>query len=137
MLHQCHGPSKKNFLHLLHFFLADGILSSRPQFLEGLFQNISHAKDFVKFDPIPILLDLVALKSTPSLGTTSPAFSSLTAVFRILSDIKAAEVAVQLLKKIDSMLEETKDLWEKEELEPKLGAFSVTSASFSAALSGQ
>lgn len=46
-----------------------------------------------------------------------------------MSDIKAAEIAVQLLKKIDLMLEVTKDLWEKEELEPKLGALSITSSS--------
>ncbi|KAI5477751.1 E3 ubiquitin-protein ligase HUWE1 [Pseudohyphozyma bogoriensis] len=44
------------------------------RFLEGLFQNLGHCKDFIRLDPIPIIIDVFALPSAPPTTPHPPAY---------------------------------------------------------------
>ncbi|KAK4704493.1 hypothetical protein P7C70_g1715, partial [Phenoliferia sp. Uapishka_3] len=81
------------------------------RFLEGLFQNLSHCKDFVKLDPIPILLDIFSLPCAPSLTLHHPAFNATSGLFRLMIEVKANEVVTEVLKQVKVYLDETKPLW--------------------------
>lgn len=54
------------------------------RFLEGLFQNTAHCKDFCKFGGIPILLSIFSLSSIPYDFAESPSSYSLSYLFRII-----------------------------------------------------
>lgn len=109
---------------LLDTFVSDDELTSSSvlQFLEGLFQNIAHAKDFFKLDPLSLLLDLLTSPAIPSNCTGTSAFNSITSLFRIMSDVKAAEVVKFILKQISKSLKETEPLWDSNFGESKLSA---------------
>lgn len=95
----------------------------RSQFLEGLFQNIQHCKDFVKLDPAPILLDLLALPCMPVDAPATACFSSVSSIFRIMSEVKPTETAVAIIKEARKYLEKTRWFWEEFPEESRLAPF--------------
>ena len=92
------------------------------QFLEGLFQNVTHCKDFVKLDPVPIFLDIFALPCMPTLALHHPAFNATSGLFRIMIDGKSTEVVMSVLKQVNVYLRETKPLWSGRAKETRLAA---------------
>ncbi|GAA5986987.1 hypothetical protein JCM10908_000979 [Rhodotorula pacifica] len=84
------------------------------RFLEGLFQNNGHTQDFIehKSKPFDLLLDLLELPSSPAIMLKNGGYSSIVALFRISSEIKAAEALTAILGRIDKWLNETKWFWE-------------------------
>lgn len=91
-----------------------------PQFLEGLFQNMTHCKDFVKLDPFPVILDLLTLPCTPSIMGATQAFSSLAGLFRVLSEVKPADLVSAILAKLQVCLTDSSELWKTFSTESRL-----------------
>lgn len=110
-------------------FGSQRMLTFSAQFLEGLFQNISHCKDFVKLDPIPIILDLFSLPCTPATNPGTQAFTSLAALLRVISEVKATELVTAILKKIRLHLDETSALWSPFSIESRLAPLLTPSTS--------
>jgi E3 ubiquitin-protein ligase HUWE1 len=86
----------------------------RMQFLEGLFQNVGHTQDFIehKGKAFDLLLDLLELPCSPAIMLKNGGYSSIVALFRISSEIKAAEALTAILGRTDKWLNETKWFWE-------------------------
>ncbi|KAM0754248.1 hypothetical protein T439DRAFT_311132 [Meredithblackwellia eburnea MCA 4105] len=85
------------------------------RFLEGLFQNLSHCKDFVKLDPFPVLLDIFTLPCAPALTSHTPAFSATSSIFRLMIEVKSTEVVSAVLKQVKKYLEKTKPVWKAQD----------------------
>ncbi|GAA5961735.1 hypothetical protein JCM21900_000844 [Sporobolomyces salmonicolor] len=84
------------------------------RFLEGLFQNLGHCQDyFGQEKSFTILLDLLALPCSPALMQKNGGYSSIVALFRIASEVKAAESLTAILRRTDKCLDETKWFWDK------------------------
>ncbi|BGP42101.1 E3 ubiquitin-protein ligase tom1 [Rhodotorula kratochvilovae] len=84
------------------------------RFLEGLFQNLGHTTDFLgnstrAFD---LVLDLLELPCCPAIMLKNSGYSSIVAIFRIASEIKAAEALTAILKRTDKWLNETRWFWD-------------------------
>ncbi|SGY62078.1 BQ5605_C007g04651 [Microbotryum silenes-dioicae] len=77
------------------------------RFLEGLFQHMAHGKDFAQHEPYDLLLDLLDLPSMPSYAPGTGAFSSISAIFRMLSEFKGVEAVSAILKRTKACLEQT------------------------------
>ncbi|KAI5477219.1 E3 ubiquitin-protein ligase HUWE1 [Pseudohyphozyma bogoriensis] len=90
------------------------------RFLEGLFQNLGHCKDFIRLDPIPIILDIFALPCAPHTSPNTPAFVSMSTLFRVMSEVKPPEVAAAVLKEIKAYLEKTSWFWSGFSVESRL-----------------
>ena len=75
----------------------------RMQFLEGLFQNVGHTQDFIehKGKAFDLLLDLLELPCSPAIMLKNGGYSSIVALFRISSEIKAAEALTAILGRTD------------------------------------
>ncbi|GAA5986703.1 hypothetical protein JCM10908_003863 [Rhodotorula pacifica] len=78
------------------------------RFLEGLFQNVGHTQDFIEREPFDLLLDLLELPCSPAIMLKNGGYSSIVALFRISSEIKAAEALTAILGRTDKWLIETK-----------------------------
>lgn len=85
--------------------------SSFVQFLEGLFHNQGHAKEFIKADGLVLLLDLYALPCIPYDFSGSETADSLCALFQAVSDVEPNGVLTALLKPVRTSLDETRDFW--------------------------
>ncbi|KPV73687.1 uncharacterized protein RHOBADRAFT_16819 [Rhodotorula graminis WP1] len=84
------------------------------RFLEGLFQNLGHTTDFLgnstrAFD---LILDLLELPCCPAIMLKNSGYSSVVAIFRIASEIKAPEALAAILKRTDKWLDETRWFWD-------------------------
>ncbi|GAA6048825.1 hypothetical protein JCM3770_003640 [Rhodotorula araucariae] len=84
------------------------------RFLEGLFQNLGHTTDFLgnstrAFD---LVLDLLDLPCCPAIMQKNSGYSSIVAIFRIASEIKAAEALTAILQRTDKWLNETRWFWD-------------------------
>lgn len=82
------------------------------RFLEGLFHNHTHCKEFVKSGGLERLLDFYALPCLPYDFAGSAAADSLFALFRAVSDVNPNAVLTALLKPVRQSLDETRDLWD-------------------------
>ncbi|KAI9099723.1 hypothetical protein DFS34DRAFT_502229 [Phlyctochytrium arcticum] len=70
------------------------------RFLEGLFQNPSHSKEFMKLEGAKYLLDFYALPTLPFDFASSGAPYSLSYLFRVMLDGNAGQVVTQMLTRI-------------------------------------
>ncbi|GAA5942817.1 hypothetical protein JCM10213_002959 [Rhodosporidiobolus nylandii] len=90
------------------------------RFLEGLFQNLGHVGDFVAQDnAFDVVLDLLALPYTPAIMQKNGGYSSIVAIFRIATEVKAAEALTSILKRTDKWLADTTWFWD---VQPAEGA---------------
>ncbi|KAJ3321382.1 hypothetical protein HDV06_004367 [Boothiomyces sp. JEL0866] len=63
------------------------------RFLEGLFQNVSHCKDFLRFNGLQLLLNFYTLKSIPYDFGTSPSSAPLSYIIRVIIEVNLQETA--------------------------------------------
>ena len=96
----------------------------RLQFLEGLFQNLAHCKDFVKLEPYDLILDLFSLPCAPSLMPGTASFISLCSAFRIISEVKPTEVIGAALRRVEVSMADAPPLW-MDEFTDKAGTLSI------------
>ena len=100
------------------------LTTRREQFLEGLFQNLAHCKDFVKLEPYDLILDLFSLPCAPSLMPGTASFISLCSAFRIISEVKPTEVIGAALKRVKVSMDDAPPLW-MNEFTDKAGTLSI------------
>ncbi|KAI9145613.1 hypothetical protein BKA69DRAFT_1111416 [Paraphysoderma sedebokerense] len=76
------------------------------RFLEGIFSNPAHCRDFMKHEGIPLLIEFYSLPSLPHDFPSSQASYSLSHLFRILSDVNTPNVVdaifIELTKQFSS-----------------------------------
>lgn len=82
------------------------------QFLEGMFQNMQHCRDFAKLDVVPDLIAMLELSCMPLVNPSTAVFSSISALFRMLSEVKPVEVAKAIVKAVRRGLDQTTWFWE-------------------------
>ncbi|KAK9767472.1 E3 ubiquitin-protein ligase tom1, partial [Basidiobolus ranarum] len=75
------------------------------RFLEGLFQNASHCKEFLKMGGLEILLKFYSLPTVPYDFSTSSASYSLSHLFRVMSEVDANSVVTAILSELHRSLE--------------------------------
>ncbi|KAI8588501.1 hypothetical protein BDZ88DRAFT_397137 [Geranomyces variabilis] len=75
------------------------------RFLEGLFQNVAHCKDFIKMDGVQIMLKCYTLPTLPYDFATSASSYSLSYLFRLMIEANAPQVVGYMLTEIHSALE--------------------------------
>lgn len=73
---------------------------------------MQHCRDFIKLDPLPVLLEILELPCMPMVVPSTAAFSSISSTFRIVSEVKPVETAKAILKQVAVHLENTKWFWE-------------------------
>ncbi|TPX56315.1 hypothetical protein SpCBS45565_g08434 [Spizellomyces sp. 'palustris'] len=74
------------------------------RFLEGLFQNVAHCKDFIKMEGVQILLKYYTLPTLPYDFASSASSYSLSYLFRLMIEVNASQVVAQMLKEIDGAI---------------------------------
>jgi E3 ubiquitin-protein ligase HUWE1 len=70
------------------------------RFLEGLFQNVAHCKEFIKFKGLPLLTKLYQLDSIPFDFAISSSSASLSYLFRSILDVNLHDAAEHLIGEI-------------------------------------
>ncbi|CDZ98238.1 E3 ubiquitin-protein ligase/Putative upstream regulatory element binding protein [Phaffia rhodozyma] len=95
-------------------------IGSTARFLEGLFNNHTHCKDFIKADGLSLLLDLYAMPCIPYDFAGSQAADSLFALFRAMSEVNPNAVLSALLKPVRTSLDQTAEFWSTLESTSKL-----------------
>ncbi|GAA6031536.1 hypothetical protein JCM8097_006506 [Rhodosporidiobolus ruineniae] len=84
------------------------------RFLEGLFQNLGHVQDFIAQPrAFEVCLDLLELPYCPAVMQKNGGYSSIVAIFRIASEVKAAEAITAILKRTDKWLAATTWFWDR------------------------
>lgn len=79
-------------------------IDTMSRFLEGLFRNASHCRDFVRLDGLPRLLGFCALPSIAySFSASTPADSFVT-LMRVMTEISPNTVISALLKEMHTSL---------------------------------
>ncbi|KAJ1537323.1 hypothetical protein HK096_007058, partial [Nowakowskiella sp. JEL0078] len=74
------------------------------RFLEGLFQNASHCKDFLKLEGLQLLLKIYSLPSISYDFPSCAAANSLSFLFRIMVEVNPAHVVNLLGKEVEEIL---------------------------------
>lgn len=74
------------------------------RFMEGLFQNTAHAKEFIKGGGIGMLMSIYALKSIPFDFAESNSSFSMSYLFRIIVESSAAEAITALTTALNSAI---------------------------------
>jgi E3 ubiquitin-protein ligase HUWE1 len=82
------------------------------RFMEGLFQNTGHCKDFTKMGGVPLLISIFALPTIPFDFAESPSSYSLSYLFRVVVESNAAESIGFLVTELEKALEKVKPLLE-------------------------
>ncbi|GAA6003447.1 E3 ubiquitin-protein ligase TOM1 [Rhodotorula paludigena] len=84
------------------------------RFLEGLFQNLGHTTDFLgnSTRAFELVLDLLELPCCPAIMVKNSGYSSIVAIFRIASEIKAPESLAAVLGRTNKWLEQTRWFWD-------------------------
>lgn len=77
-----------------------------------MFQNMQHCRDFAKLDVLPDLISLLDLSCMPLVTPSTAAFSSISALFRMLSEVKPVEVAKAIVQAVRGSLDQTTWFWE-------------------------
>ncbi|GAA5823738.1 hypothetical protein JCM11251_003273 [Rhodosporidiobolus azoricus] len=87
------------------------------RFLEGLFQNLGHVNDFIAQDnAFEVVLDLLELPYCPAIMQKNGGYSSIVAIFRIATEVKAPEAISSILRRIDKWLKETTWFWDMDQV---------------------
>lgn len=79
------------------------------RFLEGLFQNNAHCRDFTAEGGLEILLDIYSLPMLPGDFAVSIASDSLSYLFRLISEVNSATTIKIILKRLRVALENASD----------------------------
>ncbi|KAH8549675.1 hypothetical protein BGW37DRAFT_459292 [Umbelopsis sp. PMI_123] len=79
------------------------------RFLEGLFQNNAHCRDFTSEGGLEILLDIYSLPMLPGDFAVSIASDSLSYLFRLISEVNSATTIKIILKRLRVALENASD----------------------------
>ncbi|KAI8817902.1 uncharacterized protein EV422DRAFT_196979 [Fimicolochytrium jonesii] len=87
-------PRIAQFIHLV------------ARFLEGLFQNVAHCKDFIKMDGVQILLKCYTLPTLPYDFSSSASSYSLSYLFRVLIEVNSQPVVTHMHAEIDQALKD-------------------------------
>jgi E3 ubiquitin-protein ligase HUWE1 len=75
------------------------------RFLEGLFQNVGHCKDFIKWGGVPLLLDVFLIPNLPyNFSETSSAYS-ISYLFRVIMENNASEAVGHLHSRFEKTFE--------------------------------
>ncbi|KAJ2995906.1 hypothetical protein HDV02_000306 [Globomyces sp. JEL0801] len=82
------------------------------RFMEGLFQNAQHCKEFVKCNGVPLLLRFYSLASIPHDFATSPSSASLSYLFRVVIESNPTEAVNLMVKEIQLALDKIKPFLE-------------------------
>ncbi|KAI8912022.1 hypothetical protein DFJ77DRAFT_86217 [Powellomyces hirtus] len=75
------------------------------RFLEGLFQNVAHCKDFIKMDGVQLILKCYTLPTLPYDFATSASSYSLSYLFRILIEVNPTQVVGYMLTEIQQAVD--------------------------------
>ncbi|GAA5889291.1 hypothetical protein JCM6882_000697 [Rhodosporidiobolus microsporus] len=87
------------------------------RFLEGLFQNLGHVNDFIaQPNAFEVVLDLLDLPYCPAIMQKNGGYSSIVAIFRIATEVKAPEAISSILKRTDKWLKETTWFWDTKDV---------------------
>ncbi|TDL26261.1 hypothetical protein BD410DRAFT_895667 [Rickenella mellea] len=96
-----------------HDNLVVSFIDILSKFLEGLFQHISHCKDFVSTtDCLARLTRMLALPCMPYDFANSVHSDSLVQVIRTMTEVAPTETLGHLAKEVKVSLEETRDFWQ-------------------------
>ncbi|KAJ3180597.1 hypothetical protein HDU85_004001 [Gaertneriomyces sp. JEL0708] len=80
------------------------------RFLEGLFQNTAHCKDFIKMDGVQVLLRFYSLPTLPYDFVSTGDSYSLSYIFRLMMEVNPTHLVSCLLSEIQRVLEAVKPL---------------------------
>jgi hypothetical protein len=91
--------------------LLSGILFNRLRliffkFIEGLFQNTAHCKEFIKFGGMKPLLGLYALPSISFDFSTSSSSASVSYLFRTIVDVNGSEASSVIYESLAALAQE-------------------------------
>jgi len=93
-----------------------GYLDVIARFLEGVLQNQSHCKEFIRSHRgLELLCDALSLPCIPGHFHESPNAPAITTLFRILGEIVPNSVLITVVQRTRSALDATKFLWEDQE----------------------
>ncbi|KAK9761441.1 E3 ubiquitin-protein ligase tom1 [Basidiobolus ranarum] len=81
------------------------LIEIAARFLEGLFQNTSHCKEFLKVQGVDVLLKFYSLPMIPYDFPASSASYSLSHLFRVMSEVDADAVVTVILNELHQSLE--------------------------------
>ncbi|KAI8808084.1 hypothetical protein BJ742DRAFT_290342 [Cladochytrium replicatum] len=87
-----------------------GSVDVAARFLEGLFQNVAHCKDFVKMDGTQILIKMVSLPALPFDFVSSDSAYALTYLFRMMIELSTAQVVSVITKELHQVFRASMDL---------------------------
>ncbi|KAJ3019634.1 hypothetical protein HKX48_001941 [Thoreauomyces humboldtii] len=82
------------------------------RFLEGLFQNVAHCKDFIKMNGVNILLKCYSLPTLPYDFASSPSSYSLSYLFRLMIEVNSQQVVGSMLNELQNAVEAAAPLLE-------------------------
>ncbi|RUS26303.1 hypothetical protein BC938DRAFT_470948 [Jimgerdemannia flammicorona] len=84
------------------------------RFLEGLFQNNSHCREFFKQNGLELLLKLYSLPLAPYDFANSPASYSLSHLFHLVTEVNSVATVHEILKRVQTVLTDAKPFLEYE-----------------------
>ncbi|KAI8810926.1 hypothetical protein BJ742DRAFT_675473 [Cladochytrium replicatum] len=87
-----------------------GSVDVAARFLEGLFQNVAHCKDFVKMDGTQILIKMVSLPALPFDFVSSDSAYALTYLFRMMIELSTSQVVSVVTKELHQVFKSSMDL---------------------------
>ncbi|KAK4052443.1 E3 ubiquitin-protein ligase tom1 [Microbotryomycetes sp. JL201] len=98
------------------------------RFLEGLFSNMQHCRDFIAMDPMPVLLDLLSMPFMPFLAPATAAFAAISTVCRIMCEVNPVETTLAIVKQTRVYLDKTTWFWETLPTESRLAPLTQPTA---------
>ncbi|KAH8926761.1 hypothetical protein BT69DRAFT_1317383 [Atractiella rhizophila] len=92
--------------------------------LEGIFQNVSHCKDFVDEQILTQLLNYTTLPSIPYDWPGTESYKNYSILFKTICEVSPTKVLIVLLKTLSSSLDELTGWWDGERVsEPRIKMF--------------
>jgi E3 ubiquitin-protein ligase HUWE1 len=80
------------------------------RFLEGLFQNTAHCREFIRLNGVDVLLQFYRLKTLPFDFAASSSSSSLSYLFRLLIEVNSQPVITSILSSFSTLLQDATGL---------------------------
>ncbi|KAM0790628.1 hypothetical protein ACM66B_004490 [Microbotryomycetes sp. NB124-2] len=117
--------TKEDVIKENHYMTTVDVLG---RFLEGLFSNMQHCRDFIAMDPMPILLDLLSMPFMPFLAPATAAFAAISTVCRIMCEVNPVEVTLAIVKQTRVYLDKTTWFWETMPTESRLAPLTQPTA---------